>query len=230
MKKFKNAENGVSKLFAAQILELIASVLLVIGFAFAVVMTAVQGADLSSGATLAAKGIIGITAIVSIFAAFVLFIVGFIINIVGVSQASKDDEAFRIALYGVIAGIVFAILGSIFVNISPMVSNLMQTLGTVADIFVLIYVIQGVRNLAVKLGNTQMDVKGDKLLKLILAVIILELIANIIATIYSGSVNQVALSVGMTISGVFAITAAVLQVVEYIMYLSYLAKAKKMLA
>ena len=68
-----------------------------------------------------------------------------------------------------------------------------------------------------------MDKKGNNLYKLIVLVYSIVVIARLITT-FTGS------KAGTIVAGIFGITAGVLEIVKYVLYLIYLNKAKKMLA
>ena len=150
-------------------------------------------------------------------------IIAFILNIVGITKASKDEESFKMALYALIGGIILSVIGSAFTNVNGYVSSIMQALQVVADLLVLLYVIQGVRYLALKLNRPDIDQKGQNLFKIIFCVLVLQFIARMVVVIFGGQAASVT-------AAVIALIAVVLSFVQYILYLAFLAKAKKMLA
>lgn len=214
---FPNAYQGVKKIFLAQILALISvAALLITSFAaLGTIGAAAGGSDAGAVAGL------GITAIFGI-GYLVLALLAFIFQIIGISKASKDEPAFKIALYLIIAGIAVSIIGG-FMAEGSVIKSIFTVATDVINLAITVYVIQGIRNLAVKLGNTEMDNKGNNIFKIIIAVYVCIFIARIVSMISGGTATSV-------IAAVFAIIAAVLSIIQYVIYLIYLNKAKAMLA
>ena len=222
--KFPNAANGVKKIFTAEILSLISGICMFVMIVLLVVALAAAKA-VSGGADGAAAGAVASGAGTLVFGigSGVLAIIAFILNIVGITKASKDEESFKMALYALIGGIILSVIGSAFTNVNGYVSSIMQALQVVADLLVLLYVIQGVRYLALKLNRPDIDQKGQNLFKIIFCVLVLQFIARMVVVIFGGQAASVT-------AAVIALIAVVLSFVQYILYLAFLAKAKKMLA
>ncbi len=215
--KFTNAFEGVKKIFAAEILALIASVCGTIALALPVVAL-VAAANQSGGGTAASLGGLVVVGIATV----VLSIIAFIFKLIGVNKASKDEPAFKIAFYMILAGIVVSVLTGIFSSNST-VSSIMSALGEIVNLAVTVYIIQGIKNLAQRLGDDKMVKSGDTLFKYIIAIYILVIIAQIVIMILQNGAAVVVALVIIVISGI-------LEIIQYILYIRYLAKAKKMLA
>lgn len=155
-------------------------------------------------------------------ATVVLAIIAFILKLVGVNKASKDEQAFKIAFYFIFIGIIASVVGGIF-STNTTVTNIVAVVSDIVSLGVTIYIIQGIKNLAEKLGDDNMIKKGDNLFNVILAIYVLIIIAQIINLIFGGTA-------ALVVSAVVIIAAGILDIVQYILYLSYLSKAKKMLA
>lgn len=215
--KFTNAFEGVKKIFAAEILALIASVCGTIALALPVVAL-VAAANQSGGGTAASLGGLVVVGIATV----VLSIIAFIFKLIGVNKASKDEPAFKIAFYMILAGIVVSVLTGIFSSNST-VSSIMSAIGEIVNLAVTVYIIQGIKNLAQRLGDDKMVKSGDTLFKYIIAIYILVIIAQIVIMILQNGAAVVVALVIIAISGI-------LEIIQYILYIRYLAKAKKMLA
>ena len=222
--KFPNAANGVKKIFTAEILSLISGICMFVMIVLLVVALAAAKA-VSGGADGAAAGAVASGAGTLVFGigSGVLAIIAFILNIVGISKASKDEESFRMALFAVIGGIILSVIGTAFNNVNGYVSSIMQALQVVADLLVLLYVIQGIRYLSLKLNRPDIDQKGQNLFKIIFIVLVLQFIARIVVIIFGGMAASIT-------AAILALIAVILSVIEYILYRAFLAKAKKMLA
>lgn len=214
--KFENAFVGAKKIFTAEILSLVATVCsaFVLAFTFLGAVSVEEGSGTGAVASLGGIAIFGI-------AAAIVAVIAFIFKIMGVNSASKDEPAFKIVLYLIIGGIVVAIAASFIPN--ETVKNIFTIIGDVVNVAVTVYIIQGFRNLAVKLGRDDVDTKGNNIFKIIIAMYLLIFVARIITLISSGAAS-------LTIAGIFAIVAAILYIVVYVFYLSFLNQAKLMLA
>lgn len=215
--KFTNAYQGVKKIFAAEILSLISSICATVMLALPVVPL-ITAANNSQGGTVASLGGFAVLAI----ATMVLAIIAFIFKLIGVNKASKDEPAFKIAFYMILAGIVVSVLTGIFSSNST-VSSIMSAIGEIVNLAVTVYIIQGIKNLAQRLGDDKMVKSGDTLFKYIIAIYILVIIAQIVIMILQNGAAVVVALVIIVISGI-------LEIIQYILYIRYLAKAKKMLA
>lgn len=217
--RFPNAASGVKKIFTAEILALISEILLLIaGVLVVIALGAAQNNANDSLAlgTLAGFAIFG-------FGATVIAVIAFILKIVGISQASKDENSFKTAIICLIIGIVGSLVYSIFQTSSPTVASIGNLIYQLMNLFVTIFVISGIIKLADQLNDGVVSAKGSTLLKLITVIYALTIIANIIVLILGGySVSIVA--------AIIYLIALILTVVQYFMYLAYLSNAKKMLA
>ena len=214
---FPNAAKGVKRIFTAEILSLIAGVLAVPAFILAVIGAAAAEVD-SAGGAIAGLGGASVLLLIS----GILFIIAAVLELVGIINASKDEAAFKIALYAIIASIVISLVRSIFSSAATLVS-ICDILLKVAQIVVTVFIIQGVINLAKKVNNEAVAKKGNSLLYIITCIYILSAIASIVVAIFGGYAASF-------IAGVIAIVGAVLEVVQYVVFLVLLAQAKKMLA
>ena len=215
--RFPNAASGVKKIFTAQILGLIASVAMIIGLIFLIFTAAAADANAQGGAVAA-----GLGTIILMGASAVLILIGSIMTLVGIIQASKDEGAFKTALIAIIVSLVAAVIAGIFSS-NGLVQSICQIIQNVMNLAVTLFVINGVTNLAEKLNNTEVWSKGRNLLKVIVCIYALSLIASFISLIFGG------IFVSMT-AAILSLIAAVLDVISYFLYLSLLNKGKKMLA
>ena len=220
--KYPNAAKGVKRIFTAEILGLISTILLIIGFVLLIpALVAKNGAEGMEGAAIGATVAMGVFVLI----AGVLSIIAFIMNIIGISNASKDEENFKSALLFLILGLV-AKAASItigrFVKDAAVATGMLDSASSLLNIFVTIFVISGIVKLADRLNRGDISAKGTNVLKILIAVNVLSLIASFVASVMGGPVAS-------GVSLVLAIVSAVLSLVQYIMYLSLLGKAKKML-
>ena len=207
-------------MFKAQILAIFGTVFLALSAIFTILLS-------SSGNTGTANDSNSFLAVMMIVA-FVVFtavtVVAAIMHLIGLVRAGRDERAFRTALFAIIVNMVFIVLGTIFSGMkNDTMSSLMNLFSTIMDMVAFLYVIQGIRNLAIELGNDKIDRMGGNIFKIILIVLVLEFTANIIVLIIGGQTFGI-------VAGVVALIAAILSFVQYILYLIFLARGVKMLA
>ena len=213
--RFPNAYKGVSRIYLAEILSLVAAIF---GIVSAIVVL--------SGAGVAAVGNRGVGAGLAIGGGFflvvtaILMLASFIINIIGVGNASKDDPAFRTAMIFIVVGLLCSIIGSFFAG-NPVIYSITTIVSRISEILVFWFCINGISNLAAALGNNTVYEKADSLAKLILGVYVVVIILTIITSF---------VALPALLVGIITIITSVCMIVAYFMYLSLLSRAKRMLS
>lgn len=210
--KFPNAYVGVKKLFTAEILSLIGVVALLIA-AFASIVTAGAAEAEAVGVGLASLGV----AAVFVLAGGVLAIIAFILEIVGLNAGGKDEPQFKTALSFAVAGVVVQALAS-FVP-AEIVQKFADTFVPVAQVLLIYYVVVAIRSLAEKLDDSELARKA----KSVIIIVYVTFGVQILAKVFSKFVLTGKVAIIIEIVGL------VLEIVQFIVYLSYLSKAKKML-
>ena len=218
---FPNAADGIKKLFIAEVLALISSIAIACSVIFSkpvvsgeeVLDFAATGSEVTIVAIL--LGIGGIIALIA-----------YILQMVGIAKAAKDEETFKKALYLIIFSILFSIAGSVLAYFYPE-NTLLSNLGTVGtgvlDFLITFLVIGGIGMLGSKLNDEVLQDKSAKLLRIILLVIVLKVIGNIIVLIFKTNVTE-------TVTTVLGVIILILTLIQYIVYLSLLTTAKRTLA
>ena len=215
---YPNAAGGVKKIYISQILQIIAAILSIIIAIIGVgsVAAASTGTDVGIGA--AAGGLIGMGAFTVIVA--ILGLIAFIIELVGVVAAGKDEPAFKTALYctliALIVGFIASFIPGVFGSIVTLIGNAFNIMAT-------IFIVRGIQNLSRNLGEEDLVAKGDTLIKLFVCSFGLGLILNFIKGLLGANTTSV-LAVILSIVGI------VLEIVAFFMFMSYLKKAKNLLA
>lgn len=220
---FKNAYEGIKKIFTAEIIMLIASIVALVGAIVTVTAdpNAVKDAlNNASGTSLPTSVVIlGIVAL----AFGICALVAFILNLVGLVQAKKDEANFNTALLLTIAGIVVSILSGILSKNENVVSFL-NTAVELAYLLATMFIVYGIISLAKQLKNTPVETKGNRLLKLIVIVYGVGIAAKLLSAIFTAA------KLDPIIIGIVGIISALLTVVSHLIYISLLSDAKKMLA
>ena len=214
--RFPNAAAGVKKIFTSEILSLIAGLSSVIAAIGGVVLAAAAtSADNSSDAAAAGLAGLGIFAVFGIGAA-ILLVIAFILKLVGINKAKVDEPAFKTAMIFVLVGIVATLIGG-FIN-NDTVKSIFDIISSVASLCVTLYIIQGIKNLADQLNDGAVSAKSSKIFMLIACIYCIRILASIISLF------------APTVAGILELVGAIVSIVQYIIFLTYLSQAKKMLA
>jgi hypothetical protein len=215
--RFPNAFRGVKKIWLAELLMLLA---VVVGIVLLVVVAAnstMEGEQVvvNQEAVKTPVAILGISAAL-------IALIGFILNLVGLINARKDEEAFKVALLVTGLGIIAAAIGAIWSS-NAVLNKWMDTLTTIFSMFASYFVLTGIANLADRMPDPETKAVALKSRLLVegsfCATAVFKLIINIF-NIQSGS----------TIHTIMAVVAMLLELLAYILYLRALAKGRKMLA
>lgn len=202
MNTYPNASDGVKQIFLSEIFGLIGAVLAVITafFGAAFVGSAFSG---STAGTVASAGLAGIFGILTVGVA----IAAFVLKILGLNKAGKDNRTFLTALLVVLIAALIALLNA-FIK-----SSILSSIGDILDFVVLFFVVKGVTEL---LPGTEFEQNGKTIVTLGFIVMIIGIVVAIL-----GRVKFI------TILG--GIASFICSVVYYIMYLIFLNKAKNSL-
>ncbi|MBQ3417035.1 MAG: hypothetical protein IJH32_04295 [Ruminococcus sp.] len=221
MMSFPHAAKGVKKIFSAEVLSLLAAIASGIVMILVIVLTAAatQQSETTEGISLVGIMLFG-------GAALIIAIIGAVMNVVGYIQAAIDESGFRRAIVCTILSIVFTVVWSLLQN----QTGFLGWLGTafyaasqIAQLLVSIFAIGGLMNLSAQCSRPDLVHKGRNILRVLTAIYVLSLIAIILTRVFSENGVTTALVVATSV------TILILSVVEYILYLSYLAKCSRML-
>ena len=214
--KFPNAAKGISKIFTSEILALIAAIATGVASILAAVMYASAKTNSTAGAAAS-----GIGTLVLVLGASVLLVIALILKIVGVVQTSKDEDSFKMIIYLTIFTLIVAVVAAIFSRVT-FLNNIANAVSAIGGFVTTLLIILGIGNLGVQVGNDEVIDKCSSQFKLILGIGIVALLARFFCIFLPTIPAQ-----GIVIA--LAVVALVLNVIQYILYLSLLSKAKKML-
>lgn len=214
--KFPNAAKGISKIFTSEILALIAAIATGVATILAAVMYASAKTNSTAGAAAS-----GIGMLVLGLGASVLLVIALILQIVGVVQTSRDEDSFKMIIYLTIFTLIVAVVAAIFSRVA-FLNNIANAVSAIGGFVTTLLIILGIGNLGVQVGNDEVIDKCSSQFKLILGIGIVALLARFFCIFLPTVPAQ-----GIVIA--LAVVALVLSVIQYILYLSLLSKAKKML-
>lgn len=213
---YPNAANGVKKIFIAEILTLVSVVLGIAARVVDMILTNATGVDEGTNVVVTILGVgMGVIALFSFF-----------LSIVGVNEASRDESAFKYASFAIIAAIILTLANGFFnINNNDLVRDIIQIVSDLASMIVTLFIIVGIRNLAMSLHDAKMEKKGGTLLNIVFIFSAIVILIRCSALFIKSDTTVIVIILSLCM-----IVAAILAVIKYILYLSYLAKANKMLA
>ncbi|MBQ3300418.1 MAG: hypothetical protein IJG99_09080 [Ruminococcus sp.] len=206
--KYPNASKGLKTIVIAEFIALAASII-----ADIVSIFALPGVD-ASESELFTSGVVVIVTIVIYVAAYVL-------EIFGITAASKDEPAFKVSLFAIIAQIIFFVLSAFFYE-NETAYLIFSIAVDVAYFFLVHYIIHGIMHLSEQLGRPDISKNGKKIFTVIYIGIIFEVIVRIIEIIYGQKQGE-------EIALPFDVVANILKTIEYVMFLIFIIKGNKLL-
>jgi hypothetical protein len=209
--KYPYASKGLQTIVIAEFIALAASIIAVI-----ISVLTLPGVHASNpeNNTLGASEII-------MLAVLVIYVAAYVMEIFGITGASKDEPAFKVSLYAIIALIIFAVLSAVFYE-NETVYLIFSIAGDVAYFFLVHYIIHGIMHLSEHLGRPELAKKGKNIFTVIYIGILFEVIVRIIEIIYGQKQGE-------EIALPFDVVANILKTVEYVMFLIYIIKGNKLL-
>lgn len=154
--------------------------------------------------------------------AVIFLLAGFALTIIGVLKASGENENFKVALYSILFGVALSIIGMIWSGDNA-VGTITGLLTTLTSFLAIIYVIQGIRSLSLKLDKPEMEQTGSRLYTLFSVFYVIETCSNIAILIFNDNSSFIIVSL-------LQIFFNIMSVVQYLIFMLYLRKAIKMLA
>ena len=157
-------------------------------------------------------------------AAYLLMIVSFITKLLGFGLAGRDEHDFIHTCWFLLLPLVITVGIAVAGQIEPelRLDKISEAVQDLAEIMATVYAVKGIRNLARKLGDSEVHAKGKR----IFFVVVLSLIVSLALTLASILLNGEAMervSTGLEAAGY------VLDVAAFFMMLVYVHRAVKML-
>lgn len=214
---YENARKGISKVFSAEVLQLIAALCGAVAGVLGVVAVAAVAGESTGGAIAGSIGVV-----VAGLAALVLSVIGIIMLLVGLNTAGKDSEQIKKAFTISIVSLIVAIVVGILKSFTPAwVANIGDIVATVLGLLITYNVLFGCAGL-----NSDLAENASSTWKVYMCVVILDIVI-VIVTLIMGILGFTAVSV--VAATILVVADAVLEVVAYIMFLVFLSKAKNTL-
>lgn len=228
---YPNAYAGVKRILSARILYLIAAILLIGGAVFFMVSNKMITSEGVNTAVLdelmndpsKAVEVVG-PASIPVLLGLALFVVAFIMELVGLGKAGKDEGAFRTGLWVAIIGLVaFIVLGVVNRTENTILTAVSNIVAQLIGIIVAFCIVKGIMNLAVKLNKADMLPTG-KVINVFLAIwLIVAIITIVLPLVVPGEQME-------QIAQYISLVGDLAGIIAFFMILAYLGRAKKMLA
>ena len=212
---------GIKRIYTSQILSLIGAGLAIIAAIFGIFGASNNLDSVAGGGALVGTGLL-------VLGAVILLIIAFVLQIMGVNTASKDETLFGKALMWLIIGIVVSIIDGFLQETGPVVSGIADTLKSVCQLLTTYFIIKGISSLADKMNNPEVKSLSEKTLKLTIGVYVVAIIFDLIGTFLGGTSSQ-ATDAEVGSVGIIGVIALFLSILAYIVFLVLLSRAKTML-
>ena len=211
---YQNVKKGLDLLYLQQILKIVEVILTIVTSLFAALTV---GSALLLSSVLATlfgvlTGLFGVLLVIAAIADFVL-------GLLGILNASKDEILYKNALVWLVIGIAFTILGFFITDSSKFIWKLIRSIFDAAEgfcSFMVIYsVINATVNVAQAIGNVEVFSLGQQR-------------ANSFKTIYIVAIILKFLAFIPAIGGILDLAGSIIMIVIFVQYLGFLGKAKMM--
>ena len=217
--KYPNAAKGIKKIYIAEILSVLAA-LLAIGIA---IMVGTAGIDPSIDGQSAAQVLqntnIAVPFTVTGVLLMVLMLLSYILNLIGIVNASKDDDGFKRALWMLLASIAFGLAAAALESSNAKAANWLKVPSTLFELVSVIFVLEGITGVAEGLGNKEVAAMSAQCRTWLISALALSAAAEAFVALGTAGTAM------HTTSGV---AAALLQIAACVVYLRVLNKARLM--
>ena len=212
--RFEKAYKGIKKMYAAEWMYLFASIFF--GLLSLLVFEETRLVEITGD-----EDIVSVIALFLVVISLGTLTLGFLINMIGTVQAAQNDSQFRNAVLFEILHIGLMFSENLFSH-STLMTALIRELAGLCSTLVMLYVINGIANLAEKLGDAKMVDLGKKSFSIIMGTYVLSIVLSIVSQYVLTNANNI---IVMIVQG----SMVLLTIIQYIIYMRYLRKAKNML-
>ena len=146
--KYPNAYSGMTKIYISEIIALIASIIMVICSVF--LMACYNDPDLIVETWIFSAAVLVVLGV---------FVFSYILQIIGIVRATKDEPAFRVSLIAIIAALVITVLECIFFEGNDVITFILEIASDVAQFFLVHYIIHGIMHISEHLGRDDISKK-----------------------------------------------------------------------
>ncbi len=212
----KNAYAGIKKIYYAEIIQLIAVILMLAS----VILLAIAGAKTNTE-----NAVIGA---VLFFAGLIIELIAFIMSILGIRKASMDEPIIKKAFYFVLAAIAAGVVEAVFSE-NSMISNIAAAAGDFFSYCSTFFVLSGIVSIAEKRSSSEVSAKAKSTRKRLMRIMILTALLRVLSGCAEWIPQEnIKLAIG-TVTVILVLVSLVLEVIQFFIYLDTLLKTKKLL-
>ena len=212
--EFPGVKKGINFIIAGEIMGVISSIL----FGFATLFLAISSTTINSG-NVDELGMVLILSSVPGLISRITVILSSIVLGIGLIKALRDESKFKEAL--IILIISMLIFSSQFYLESIQMEYFEIALG-LADMWVMVAILQGMVSILDKLKNNDLAEKGIKVIKCSVSLTSVSILANLSYEFFVSNTSLIWAGVSITI------VSAAAQIINYIIYISFLSKTKRL--
>jgi len=212
--EFLGVKKGINFMIVGEIMGVISSIL----FGFATLLLAISSTTINSG-NVDELGIVLILSSVLGLISRITVILSSIVLGIGLIKALRDESKFKEAL--VILIISMLIFSSQFILQNIQMEYFEIALG-LADMWVMVAILQGMESILDKMKNNDLAKKGIRAIKWSVALTSVSVISNLSYEFFVSYTSLVWAGVSITI------VSAAAQIINYIIYISFLNKTKRL--
>ena len=215
---YTNALKGIKKIFVAQIIAIIVTLLT----AGTTLLFNVTKEFFDNEATILSSPF-GVAGVSLSFVSVIMMGLMTVFGIIGSFQASRNEPEFKKSLMCCVAVGVLSFIGSFFQIPNGTLYTIFVSAGMIVEMFVMIFAISGIINLAVNCERADVAEKGDRVMRILVGIYLISAIDTLIFRIFALSDHS------QIVSLIVGAVDLILNVVQYIVYLKYLKQAFIML-
>ena len=215
--KFENAYKGIGKIITAEWFSILATITGIVSFIFGATAWAAEHENIKELFDYSIGGFAIVGLVTLLFLAL-----SFIINIIGLATAGKDDSEFTKALVEILIAVVATGVGAYLGEKNDLIKTICNAITSIISTIVMMHVVNGIANLADKLFNTKMINRGKTVTVIIMITFVISMLGEMI-------VKYIFKDPKMNINVILTIASMVMHIVQYIAYMIYLGQARKML-
>ena len=210
--EYPGVKKGISFIIAGEIMGVISSIL----YGFATLVLAISSTTINSGNEV---GIVLILSSVPGLISRLTVILSSIVLIIGLIKALRDESKFKEALVILIISMLIFSSQFFLENIQMEYFEIALAL---ADMWVMVAILQGMVSILDKMKNKDLAEKGIRAIKWSVALTSVSVISNLSYEFFVSNTSLVWAGVSITI------VSAAAQIINYIIYISFLSKTKRL--
>ena len=214
---FKNAYKGLGNVITAEWLSILGTIT---GAGTVILALVGYAADVEKIEKLLDFSVGGFTVLALVTMA--LFILSFILNLVGLGKAGKDEVEFKKALLYIVVGFILLAVGAYFEEKISWLNIVTSIVSQLTNTFAMMHVVNGIAELADQMFNDKMIKKGKSVTVIILITFGIWLLGKLVVTFLFKDPKS-------NINVILTIAYLLMGIIQTFAYIIYLGKGRKML-